>query len=144
MHYITGDVRNDFVPLQSEVDCAKNYIELQRLRLTDKVDVQFAVQGNLSGKEIAPLLFMTFIENAFKYGISSHEPCTIAIEVLAGETSVKFFCRNKIMVKNATEERTGVGISNARRRLDYLYPGKYLLNIHTEGECFSVHLTITS
>jgi uncharacterized ubiquitin-like protein YukD len=144
LHYITDDVRNDFVPLQSEVDCVKNYIALQQLRLTNKVDVQLNIEGGLSGKQIVPLLFMTFIENAFKYGISSHEPCKIVIEIIVGERSIEFFCRNKIMVKNATEERTGVGISNAKKRLDYLYPQKYLLNIHTEADLFSVHLTITT
>lgn len=142
LHYITDDVRADFVPLQSEVDCVNAYIELQKLRLTDKVDIQCRVQGELTGKKVAPLLFMTLIENAFKYGISSHEPCTIFIDISAGERSIEFFCRNRIMVKNATEERTGVGISNAKKRLDYLYAGKYLLDINTENEHFSVHLTI--
>lgn len=142
LHYITDDVRADFVPLQSEVDCVRNYIELQKLRLTDKVDVRFAINGTLAGKQIAPLLFMTFIENAFKYGISSHESCIINIAINAGEQSIAFFCRNKIMVKNAVEERAGVGIGNAKKRLEYLYAGKYLLNIDTENGHFSVHLTI--
>lgn len=142
LHYITDDVRNDFVPLQSEVACVKSYIELQQLRLTDKVDVQFTVKGNLDGKQIAPLLFMTFIENAFKYGISSHEPCAIIIRITASEKSIEFYCRNQVMVRKATEERTGVGIRNAEKRLEYLYPNNYLLNVDTKEEHFSVHLTI--
>ncbi|WP_162944626.1 sensor histidine kinase [Flavisolibacter nicotianae] len=142
LHYVTDEVGNDFVPLRREVDCVKNYIELQKLRLTGKVDVLCEVNGNLEGKKIAPLLFMTFIENAFKYGISSHEPCVITIAITAGEESIDFFCRNKIMVRNATEERTGVGIGNVKKRLDYLYPGKYLLNIDTKEVQFSVHLAI--
>jgi sensor histidine kinase YesM len=144
LHYMTDDVRNDVVPLQSEVDCVKSYIELQQLRLTDKVDVQFAVNGNIDDKQIAPLLLMTFIENAFKYGISSHEPCTISIEINASDRAVEFSCRNNIVVKNALLEREGIGISNAQKRLDYLYPGKHLLNIHTDKEQFSVHLTIVT
>lgn len=142
LHYITDDVRNDFVPLQSEVDCVKNYIELQKLRLTDKVTVQLVIQGRIEAKQIAPLLLMTFIENAFKYGISSHEPCAVTIEIRVADSAIEFFCRNKVMVKNTDEERVGVGIRNAQKRLDYLYPGKYLLNIHTADDAFSVHLTI--
>jgi two-component system, LytTR family, sensor kinase len=143
LHYITDEVQNDLVPLKSEVDCVKNYIELQQLRLTDKVDVRLNVRGEIAGKQLAPLLFMTFIENAFKYGISSHERCTIDIEIAAEERSVAFSCRNKILVKNATEERTGIGISNAKKRLDHLYPGKHSLNIYTEEDHFIVYLEIT-
>lgn len=144
LHYITDDVRNDFVPLQSEVTCVQNYIELQKLRLTDKVEVQFSVTGELDGKQIAPLLLMTFIENAFKYGISSHEPCVITIEIAARERAIDFFCRNKIMVRNVEDERVGVGIGNAEKRLSYLYPGKHLLNLHTDDQTFTVQLTIVN
>ena len=142
LHYITDDVQNDFVPLQSEVDCVKNYIELQQLRLTDKVDVRLNVSGELAGKKIAPLLFMTFIENAFKYGISSHEHCTIEIGITARDQDIAFTCRNRILVKEATEERTGIGIRNAKKRLDYLYPDKHSLIIKTEEDHFIVHLEI--
>jgi two-component system, LytTR family, sensor kinase len=142
LHYLTDDVRENQVPLPSEVDCVQNYISLQKLRLTDKVNVEFSVDGAREGKSIAPLLLMTFIENAFKYGISSHEPCTITIRLRTSERSIEFFCRNKVLVKNPTEERTGVGINNARKRLEYLYREKYSLSIHTEDEHFTVHLTL--
>lgn len=142
LRYITDDARQDFVPLQNEVNSVANYIELQKLRLTNKVEIRFAVQGQLEGKHVSPLLFLTFIENAFKYGVSSHEPCVISIEITAEEKSIEFFCQNKILVKEADEERVGVGVNNARKRLDYLYPGKHLLRIQKDNGNFSVHLTL--
>jgi two-component system, LytTR family, sensor kinase len=142
LHYITDDVQTDFVPLQSEVECIKNYIELQQLRLTDKVEVWFVVKGAVAGNEIPPLLFMTFIENAFQYGISSHERCRI--EIAAEDSGIHFFCRNRMMVKSTAEERTGIGISNAQKRMEYLYHCKYSLRIDTTDDYFTVDLKITS
>src|SRR6201999_506982 len=74
MRYVTDDTREDFVPLQSEVDCINDYIELQKLRLGTKTQVDFKITGDIESKQIAPLILMTFIENVFKYGISKHEP----------------------------------------------------------------------
>jgi hypothetical protein len=142
LRYITDDVHKDLVPLQSELDCVTNYIELQKLRLTDKVEVKCSVKGDTTNQEIAPLVFMTFIENAFKYGISSHEGCVITIEVTIHERAIDFFCQNRIMVRNSNEERTGVGINNVQKRLGYQYPDKHLLHINNEGGNFTVHLTI--
>lgn len=144
LRYVTDDVLNDFVPLQSEIDCIQNYIALQKLRLTSKVKIEFEVVGNLDGKKIAPLLFMTFIENAFKYGVSSHEPCLIKIRIEITDTEIKFVCENKILVKDTNEERVGVGINNAKKRLNYLYPGKHFLGINTEKGVFSVQLNISA
>src|SRR5437773_3176321 len=73
MRYVTDDATNDFVPLQMEIDCINDYIELQRLRLSKKAEINFAVSGNTEDKQIAPLILMTFVENVFKYGISTHE-----------------------------------------------------------------------
>jgi hypothetical protein len=91
MRYVTDDVNQDFVALQNEVDCITDYIDLQRLRLNKKVSVNFLVKGNLDGKKIPPLVLMTFVENVFKYGISSHEDSVITIQLFAEEKSMTFF-----------------------------------------------------
>lgn len=143
LRYITDDAGSDLVPLQSEVDCVNNYIELQKLRLSSKAEVRFEVKGDTAGKQIAPLLFMTFVENAFKYGISSHQPCFIHIEIITGEERILFLCRNRLLAKEETE-RAGIGMGNAVKRLDYLYPGKHSLDINTEDGNFSVSLALTN
>ena len=144
LRYLTDDVRNDFVSLQSEVDCARDYIALQNLRLSKKVTVDFSVEGDTHGKVIPPLLFMTFIENAFKYGISNHEECDIGIRIRAAEQNVHFYCRNRIFPREEETSREGVGINNARKRLAYLYGEKQLLHINTVNGCFTVDLTVIS
>jgi len=70
MRYVTDDVTQDFVLLKDEIDCVRDYIELQRLRLGADAEISFQVTGKPEGKKIAPLIFMTFIENAFKYGVT--------------------------------------------------------------------------
>src|SRR5688572_8003124 len=96
MRYITDEVAQDYVPLQLELDCAANYIDIQRLRLSNKVVVDFSVTGDSEGKQIAPLILISFIENVFKYGTSSHEPSPISIRLIIKEKSITFYCQNKI------------------------------------------------
>jgi len=142
MRYVTDDVNRDFVSLQSEVECITDYIDLQRLRLSKKVFVDFAVAGNTEGKKIPPLVLMTFIENVFKYGISSHEKSTITIKLFSEEKNITFFCQNKLFSTERKAERTGIGINNTRQRLEHLYPNRHLLNINSENGLYTVQLTL--
>jgi hypothetical protein len=142
MRYVTDDVSKHFVPLQLEVDCIRDFIELQRLRLNKKTQVEFSVKGKLEDKTIVPLLLITFVENVFKYGISNHEQATITIQLTADERSITFYCHNKIFIPAGTPQRTGIGIANAKKRLEHLYPNKHLLNITNENGFFSVELIV--
>jgi LytS/YehU family sensor histidine kinase len=142
MRYVTDDVSQHFVPLQHEVDCINDFIELQRLRLSKKAQVNFSVKGSLENKTIAPLLLMTFVENVFKYGISNHESSTITIQLQADERSITFYCHNKIFKPAGNPQRTGIGIANTQKRLTHLYPNKHLLNITNENGFFSVELIL--
>lgn len=142
MRYVTDDVNRDFVPLQSELDCITDYIDLQRLRLSKKVQVDFSFAGSTEGKRIPPLVLMTFIENVFKYGISSHEPSTITIKLFSEEKSITFFCQNKLFETERKVERTGIGLKNTKQRLDHLYPNRHLLNISSGNGLYTVELTL--
>ncbi|HJP62129.1 MAG TPA: sensor histidine kinase [Mucilaginibacter sp.] len=142
MRYVTDDAMEDFVPLQYEIDCINDYIELQRLRLGDKTTVDMKVSGLTEGKVIAPLILMTFIENVFKYGISKHEPSTVSINILGHENGISFYCQNRIFPDKAGTEREGIGLKNVKQRLAYLYPGKHVLNINTENQLFTVNLIL--
>lgn len=142
MRYVTDDVNRDFVSLEDELDCIANYIDLQRLRLSKKVNVEYSVTGDVQGKRIPPLVLMTFIENVFKYGISNHEPSTITIKIFAEEKNITFFCQNKLFSTERKVERTGIGIANTRQRLEHLYPNRHLLNITTGDGLYTVQLTL--
>lgn len=141
MRYVTDEAVEDFVPLQKEIDCIQDYIELQKLRLNEKTTIDFSVGGNALDKRIAPLLLMTFVENSFKYGTSNREESSIIIKIDYNDKGFGFSCRNKIN-NRSTEERTGVGIENAIKRLQHLYPGKHMLAITEDAGQFSVVLNI--
>ncbi|WP_183562093.1 sensor histidine kinase [Mucilaginibacter sp. SP1R1] len=142
MRYVTDDVADDFVPLQSEIDCISDYIELQRLRIGNNTLVNYTVDGVTDGKKIAPLVLMTFIENVFKYGISKHEKSVIDINVQTTDTQISFFCSNSIFPGRNENQRTGIGIKNTRQRLLHLYPDKHLLNISDQNLRYTVQLTL--
>jgi hypothetical protein len=142
MRYVTDEATRNFVPLNSELDCISYYIDLQRLRLNKKTEVDYSVTGNLEKKQIAPLILMTFVENVFKYGVSNHEPSTISIKLVSEEQSVSFFCRNKIFQTHNKAERPGIGIANTKQRLEHLYPDKHTLHIAEENGWYVVQLTL--
>jgi hypothetical protein len=142
MRYVTDEAGENYVSLDSEVECMRDYIDLQRLRLGSKMNVDFSVAGNTIDKKIAPLILMTFVENVFKYGISSHEASDIVIKLSVDEHNITFFCRNKLFETKRNTERTGIGIPNARQRLQHLYANKHFLDINTENGLFTVQLTL--
>lgn len=142
MRYVTDDVNEDFVSLQSEVDCITDYIDLQKLRLGKKVLLEYSVTGNLENKQIAPLILMSFIENVFKYGISNHQESVITIRISAEEPYINFFAQNKLFATDRKTERTGIGIGNTKKRLEHLYPGKHGLLINRENGLFTVELSL--
>ncbi len=142
MRYILTETQTDHVALENEVNFIHDYIDLQLIRLTDKVQVNFDVQGTLNNKTITPLLFIPFVENAFKYGVSTKDNSTITIQLLAQEKSVELKVTNTIVQKESNLDTTGIGINNVKRRLDLLYPNKHQLIVQEKNQQFFVHLTI--
>jgi two-component system, LytTR family, sensor kinase len=142
MRYVTDEAAQDYVSLESEVACMHDYIDLQKLRLGSKMTVDYSITGLMEGKKIPPLLLMTFVENVFKYGISSHEQSSIIIRLSADEHTITFYCRNKLFETKRNPERTGIGLANAQKRLWHLYPNKHLLAIKDENNFFTVQLTL--
>jgi two-component system, LytTR family, sensor kinase len=144
MRYVLTEARNDLVPLEKEILFTSHYIELQKMRLTDKTKIDFVINGDPLGREIAPLLLLPFVENAFKYGISTRECSPINILLDIKEESLFFSISNHKHFNTTLRmaDNTGIGISNTRRRLDLLYPGKYDLIINDKSNEFTVHLNI--
>lgn len=143
MRYTLEDCQGKDVELQQEIDFINSYIELQKLRLTDNNSIRFTACGNISTARIAPFVFIPFIENAFKYGISTHRSSSIEASLKAEKNTITFTCVNNYQ-PNSTQkyESTGMGISNTRRRLELLYAKKHELNIHSNDNRFSISLII--
>jgi two-component system, LytTR family, sensor kinase len=143
MRYVTDDANEDFVSLEKELDSISDYISLQRLRLGKKAGIDFMVEGNISGKVIAPLVLMPFVENAFKHGISNAQESNIIIKLTATEKYITFHTENRLFATSRNAERTGIGNTNTKKRLAQLYPGKkHLLDITSINGIFTVHLVM--
>jgi two-component system LytT family sensor kinase len=142
MRYVTDEVSADYVPLQQEVNCIRDYIGLQSLRLGKKAALDFDISGPLENRSIAPLILIPFIENVFKYGLSNHEHAPLTVHITIREEQIDFFCQNKIFPNQNTLERAGVGIANTRERLRFLYPDKHRLDITAADGFFTVQLVL--
>jgi two-component system, LytTR family, sensor kinase len=143
MRYVLTEAKNDSVPLEKEMQFINDYIELQKIRTTNKTSVGFTIVGDITGKQISPMILLPFTENAFKYGVSTRELSPINILIESHSDHIHFKIRNNKHsgVKNNLLN-TGIGISNTRRRLDLLYPGKYELDIEDVPSSYTVNLNI--
>ncbi len=143
MRYILTETQRDLVPLSNEVDFTHNFIDLQKVRLTDKVMLQFSAEGDIDTLLIAPLLFIPFVENAFKYGVSTKESSSIQIYIKTEGNTIIFNSINYIVAtENTLTENTGIGINNVKRRLELMYPGKHVLTTTEKDNYYTVHLEI--
>lgn len=144
MRYVISDTKQHVVPLEKELEFIQHYIDLQRVRLTDKTQIHFTTSGNVSAKQVAPLIFIPFVENAFKYGISTKENSVITIDVKAENNEVTLFVKNAIFSQKDKNQNTGIGIKNSERRLELLYPETHRLKVENENGFFTVNLSITT
>lgn len=143
MRYILTETQTEQVPLEKEIDFIKNFIDLQLVRLTDKVNVKFSIDGNIANKQIAPLLFIPFIENAFKYGVSTKENSEIEILLSVVNNQILFHVSNTIVhAENLYNGTTGIGINNVKRRLELSYPKQHSLKVGQFDNQFKVDLEI--
>jgi len=143
MRYVTRDTGEDWVPLQRELDYIGQYIDLQRLRLADTATVSYVVTGPTAGLPIAPLLLISFIENAFKYGVNPAVDSPIEIDATVQHDRLRLHVHNrKVRQAMSAGESGGLGLSNTRTRLNMLYPGRHTLAINDQPDTFTVDLTI--
>lgn len=140
MRYTLEESKHDEVPLADEIEFIRSYIDLQKIRLTDMVSIDFTTCGPVENVVIAPLLFIPFIENAFKYGISTHHPSAIAIHLEVQQNKLTFTCINDVVPVQHKHESTGTGIVNTKRRLELLYPLKHTLTIESNPRQYKVLL----
>jgi hypothetical protein len=140
MKYVVYQAKNDFVPLEDEIGYIKDFVELQKIRMTTTSQLDFKVAGDLQDKTIHPLLFIAFIENAFKYGISTEKDTLIIIHIQVTESELILKCENN--KNNFQEDGPKTGIANSVHRLDLIYGKSYSLEIGDIGEKFTLDLKI--
>lgn len=142
MRYNLNDAQKKFIPLSKEIEYIKKYIELQELRLTRNNQLAVNFIGETRDKKIVPLLLIPFIENAFKFGLSSTEKTNIDLTITIESDLLKMHLFNTIISNRQLPEGNGIGISNTRKRLAHLYPSQYELIIEETADEFEVHLEV--
>jgi len=145
LDYILYRCDEKLVSLDEELANLKNYIEIEKIRYSGKLKLSTDFPKKTGIQKIAPLILLPFVENAFKHGVS-HFPgvAFVNIKISIVETNLFFRIVNSKnpAAINQTEHSKGVGLKNVRKRLDLIYPGKYMLKIDETEETFSVNLTL--
>ncbi len=146
MRYMLYECNEKWVPLRKEVNYIRNYLDLEGLRQGKNVSINFEVQGSIDDQQIAPLMFIPFLENSFKHGLNNEiTEGFVNIFLQVEDQEIHFFIENS---KSDTTPRTGsrrsggIGLVNVKRRLDLLYPDQYELTIADNPKSYAVNLEI--
>jgi LytS/YehU family sensor histidine kinase len=143
MRYMLYETNMDVLPLSKEIDFMKKYIDLMKLRVSDKTEVSYNFPEEETGIKIAPLLFISLIENAFKHGVSASKESAIAIKMSVENKTVIFTIENDNLPKKTDDKSgSGIGLSNIEKRLELLYPNKNSFTTQVNDNRFTAQLRI--
>jgi len=145
INYMLYECKEDEVPLAKEIRFIRNYIDIEKMRYGEKLEVDIQVNGNAEARTIAPLMILPFVENCFKHGASEeleHSWVKIDISILTEQLVIKV--ENNKVQENNDGKHEGIGIHNVKRRLALIYPNRHDLKILNGTETFLVILTINN
>lgn len=146
MRYMIYDTNANLVPLTKEIEYMQNYISLERLRLNDEIPIGFEIEGDTESVLIAPLILITFLENAFKHGVSNNNPAAwVNIRIRVDENTCTYTVENSKMPQAAEHDerkKSGLGLQNVKRRLELSYPGRYRLKEVNKEDRYFIELKI--
>lgn len=146
MRYMLYDCNEEVVPLEQELNYIKNYLELERVRKGKNNEIIFTVEGDTDHQHIAPLLLITFVENSFKHGVNNISEGFVKIHCKIQHNTLSFTITNsvspQIHIANLNKKSGGIGLENAKRRLELLYPSRHALTIKKRIDEFEVHLIL--
>ena len=146
MSYMIYDTVNQTVKLRKELKFIENYIELEKLRYGDFVKVTVSVPEGLGELNIPPLLFLPFIENAFKHGVAKGESINIihiSFDVKGADLHFMITNSMPLVMQSKDDKNSGIGLTNVKRRLAILYPNDHHLTIDNDGKSYKVHVSIS-
>lgn len=145
MRFMLYDTKADVISLSKEIEYIEKYIDLQRIRTANINYVNFSVTGDTGSKQIAPMLFIPFIENAFKHTNNKKFNNAITIDILLRDENIQLICENRFDAKLAVKRPDG-GLGNEliQKRLNLIYPGKHTLEIQKKDGLYRVNLTVNN
>lgn len=143
LRFILYETKGDKIPLAKELEYIKKYIDLQKIRTANENYVSFKVDGTVGNKSIAPMVFIPFIENAFKHNNNKKLENAITVRVLIQDHTTQLLCENKFDPRNTDQHKEG-GLGNEliKKRLNLIYAGKHILEVQKTNDRYSIHLTI--
>lgn len=143
LEYMLYHSENEFVPLQEEVEHIHNYIDIQKIRCGDRLDLQMEVDSGCKYYRVPPMILLPFVENSFKHGVSKTSSNSyVHISLSTKDDRLIFFIVNSLTASNQNSSEPGVGLKNVEKRLDILFEKNYSLNTHETEDEFRVDLTI--
>jgi len=143
MRYMIYDSNHPKVLLSKEIEYMKNYVSLERLRLNNEIPIEFEVKGNLDDCQIAPLIFIAFLENAFKHGVSNaKDNCWVKVVVEVSDNKCIYTVENSKVRQQNVEGKSGIGLANIKRRLELSYPGNHELQVKDLNDSYLVQLKL--
>jgi hypothetical protein len=142
MRHLLYESDHEMSPIRGEVDFIKSYVDLMKLRYSNKVKIALKVPDLIPDKSIPPLLFISLLDNAFKHGISYVSDSFVEIELSITPGKLCLKITNSKIKEASNKSVPGIGIENTRKRLDLLYPDNYTLDITDRGNVFITNLTI--
>jgi LytS/YehU family sensor histidine kinase len=143
MRYLLYEAKEDMVPLEKEWQVLQDYISLQKIRSDNNLYIEQKLEGEIKDQKIAPLLLITFMENAFKHGTrTSIGNASMSLWVRVNGPDFNFMLKNRKLGTNEIIEsdHKGLGLENVKRRLELIYPGKHQLTISEDPQHFIVNL----
>ncbi len=141
MRYMLYESNVDKINLETEVKYLRNFIELQKMRYAKQIFVDFEVAGDLRTQQVAPLLLISFVENAFKHGNVNDADNPLTIKLLVNQNNLNFMVINHKKDQNK-DEVGGVGLENVRRRLALIYPNLHSLDVQDSDKNYLCELNI--
>jgi two-component system LytT family sensor kinase len=143
MRFMLYETKTEMIPLAKELNYIEKYIDLQKIRTSNSEYVNYKVEGDVNSFHIAPMLFIPFIENAFKHADNKNINNVINIKLSIDKKMITFECENKFdeSIKNILEE-SGLGNDLISKRLQLLYPNKHKLSINEDNQIYSVKLIV--
>lgn len=142
LRYALYEAGDGTVPLAQELESIRKYLSLQALRTAREDSIHYVVHGDAGGVTVEPMLFMPFIENAFKHTPDLRAKDAVRIEFSIGKGAISFLCENRYGRRPAQPEAGGVGVDLIRRRLQLLYPGRHRLELADAGGIYRVNLQL--
>ncbi len=143
MQYILYEVVSSKANLLQEINHINNFVDIERMRFKDRIEFDMDITGEIDNVEVPPLLFLSFVENCFKHGLSGNDKMNVNMSYKVTDNGyLEFNVANNFNPNNLVKKNHGIGIANAKRRLQLLFSNNFVLETTIQGNIYNLFLKI--